>query len=118
MRLVIESSPYKGWVKYIEEDQLLGTAGIIRVACSEIRDRRLWLFHAYDLSAANWYEFHEPYLGKCKAGKMLMHTFETNHPQSCGAVCLDEQNRVTEFHQKIEPPPSNLANGAVYLLFS
>ena len=64
MRLVIESSPYKGWAKYIEEDQLLRTADIIRSACSEIPDRLLWLFDANNLSAANWCEFHETYLDK------------------------------------------------------
>lgn len=116
VRQVIESSPYQGWVKYIEEDELLGTAGTIRAVYPEIQNRSVWLIHADNLSTANWPDFLATYQHKCAAGEMLMHTFETDHPQSCGVVWLDEQNRVTEFHEKVENPPSNLANGAVYLL--
>jgi mannose-1-phosphate guanylyltransferase len=116
VRQVIESSPYQGWVKYIEEDELLGTAGTIRAVYPEIQNRSVWLIHADNLSTANWPDFLATYQDKCLAGEMLMHTFETDDPQSCGVVCLDERNRVTEFHEKVKNPPSNLANGAVYLL--
>ena len=118
VRQVIESSPYRDWVKYIVEPELLGTAGTVRAIYPEIEGRSLWLIHADNLSSANWPNFISTFNEKCSAGEMLMHTFETDHPKSCGVVCLSQQNRVTEFHEKVAHPPSNLANGAVYLLSS
>jgi mannose-1-phosphate guanylyltransferase len=47
---------------------------------------------------------------------MTMMIFETNTPENCGIVKLDSKNRVIEFHEKKNNPPSNLANGAVYIL--
>lgn len=116
VRQVIESSPYKGWVKYLEEKELQGTAGTLRAAYPNIKGRSVWLIHADNLSHANWADFISRYHEQCKSDEMLMHTFETDHPQSCGVVCVDAQNRVTEFHEKVASPPSNLANGAVYLV--
>jgi len=47
---------------------------------------------------------------------MVMKTFKTDGPQSCGIVELDKDDVVTGFHEKVVNPPSNLANGAVYIL--
>ena len=46
---------------------------------------------------------------------MTMMLFETDDPKSCGIVELDEKNVVIKFHEKVNNPPSNLANGAVYI---
>lgn len=48
--------------------------------------------------------------------EMTMMTFETETPQSCGLVELDTENVVCAFHEKVDTPPGNLANGAVYIL--
>jgi mannose-1-phosphate guanylyltransferase len=37
-------------------------------------------------------------------------------PESCGIVELDKRGIVQAFHEKIENPPSNLANAGVYIL--
>ena len=44
-----------------------------------------------------------------------MMLFKTDTPKLCGIVELNEQNIVIAFHEKVEHPPSNLANGAVYI---
>jgi mannose-1-phosphate guanylyltransferase len=46
---------------------------------------------------------------------MTMLAFRTDDPRSCGILELDSQNRVLAFHEKVENPPGNLANGAVYI---
>ena len=43
-----------------------------------------------------------------------MLTFETNNPRECGIVEIDGNNILKNFHEKVENPPGNLANGAVY----
>ena len=47
---------------------------------------------------------------------MTMLTFRTDNPSSCGIVELDDRGVVVGFHEKLESPPGNLANGAVYIL--
>ena len=47
---------------------------------------------------------------------MTMMTFRTDNPSSCGVVELNDRGVVVGFHEKIESPPGNLANGAVYIL--
>jgi len=43
-------------------------------------------------------------------------TFQTDSPESCGIVELDERNVVKAFHEKKEHQQGNLANGAVYIV--
>jgi mannose-1-phosphate guanylyltransferase len=47
---------------------------------------------------------------------MTMLAFETDTPQSCGILELDSHGMVQAFHEKVENPPGNLANGAVMVL--
>ena len=44
-----------------------------------------------------------------------MLAFATDDPRSCGILELDGRGIVTAFHEKVENPPGNLANGAVYI---
>ena len=45
-----------------------------------------------------------------------MMTFQTSTPTTCGVVEVDGKGVVQGFHEKVLDPPSNLGNGAVYLL--
>jgi mannose-1-phosphate guanylyltransferase len=47
---------------------------------------------------------------------MTMMTFRTRHPEQCGIVQTDDRGVVTSFHEKIQNPPGNIANGGVYIL--
>ena len=44
-------------------------------------------------------------------------TFRSETPETCGIVELDAEGVVVGFHEKVANPPSNLANGAIYILF-
>ena len=119
VREVVNCSPYKDMVSFIEEPTLLGTAGTVREGYQFFQNKPLWLIHADNLSTGNWRGFIETYYQDVEPGSLLMHTFVTDHPQSCGVVELEVENgrnRVVCFHEKVQRPPSNLANGAVYLL--
>ena len=43
-------------------------------------------------------------------------TFKTDTPSQCGVVEVDQNGVVIGFHEKVDNPPSSLANGAVYLI--
>ena len=47
-----------------------------------------------------------------------MLTFRTCTPESCGIVKTNSRGIMVDFYEKIKNPPSNLANGAVYLFDS
>ena len=44
-----------------------------------------------------------------------MLTFTTDNPRSCGIVEVNQEGIVQAFHEKVIAPPSNLANGAIYI---
>jgi len=43
-------------------------------------------------------------------------TFSTSVPCLCGIVELDKKGVVIGFHEKVDNPPGNIANGAIYIL--
>jgi mannose-1-phosphate guanylyltransferase len=47
---------------------------------------------------------------------MTMLAFRTDDPRSCGILEVDGLGVVGAFHEKVENPPGNLANAAVYIL--
>ena len=46
---------------------------------------------------------------------LTMLTFRTDSPSNCGIVVVDEDMIIKEFHEKINKPPTNIANGAIYI---
>jgi len=98
------------------EKLLLGTAGTVRNNYQEIKGKTLLLVHSdnwivTDLDGFINYHFNRP-----KDTLMTMMVFDTSAPQTCGVVQTNSLGVVTGFFEKIENPPSSLANGAVYLI--
>ena len=46
---------------------------------------------------------------------ITMMTFITDTPHSCGIVEEDSAGIVQAFHEKVDSPPGNHANGAIYI---
>ena len=44
--------------------------------------------------------------------------FNSRNPEGCGIVEVDMQGIVTSFHEKVQNPPGNRANGAIYVFDS
>lgn len=74
------------------------------------------LIHGDNLSRFNVSTFIEWHRNRPQNCEMTMITFYTTMPESCGIVELDEQGVVKAFYEKVQNPPNNLANGAVYIL--
>ena len=43
-----------------------------------------------------------------------MVTFKTNNPSQCGIVEVDQNNILKNYFEKVNNPPSNIANGALF----
>jgi mannose-1-phosphate guanylyltransferase len=99
------------------EPNLLGTAGTLVQLLPKLQpEQDLLLVHADNLSWFSLGDFLNAHRQRPDGTELTMMTFEADAPQSCGVVELDEQNVVQAFHEKVETPPSKLANGAVYLI--
>lgn len=117
VRTFLDREHLVGWVEESFEEELLGTAGTIRANAEALGNDVTLIAHAdnwccCDFKAfQNFHEHHRP-----SGTVMTMMTFDTNTPQSCGIVETDDRGVATAFHEKVDNPPSNLANAAVYIV--
>jgi len=108
---------FHGWVHYVTETNLLGTAGTLRANKEFFRGSIILLVHADNWCQTNFKSFLEFHLlHRPIKTVMTMMTFSTETPKTCGIVETDELGVVQAFHEKVQDPPGTLANAAVYLL--
>lgn len=99
------------------EDKLLGTGGSLLANTKFLSDADTVLIaHADNLCICDFGAFLAAHELRPKHCLMTMMLFRTPTPKSCGVVELDAEGCVQGFYEKVENPPSNLANGAVYLM--
>ena len=113
----IHESKYKSMVTLIHEEKLLNTAGTILENKDFLQqdNEPFILVHADNLCFCDFKAFIQSHKTRIKGTDITMMLFKTDNPESCGIVELDQNNVVQKFHEKIKNPPSNLANGAVYI---
>lgn len=111
----VNNSIFKEKITLIYEKELLHTGGtLLKNKDFFDENESFFLIHADNYSICDFSEFiniHEKYKN-CPITMML---FKTDNPKSCGIVELNEQKIAIAFHEKVENPPSDLANGAVYI---
>lgn len=112
----IIKSKYKNLVTISHEEVILGTAGTLISNLDFIKDQDCLLIHADNYCLANFKIFINNHNNRPKKTLMTMMTFKTDNPSSCGVVKIDKFGIVKSFYEKVDSPPSNLANGAVYIL--
>lgn len=116
----VRNSPWRSKVRLSNEPELQGTAGTLRTLKNELsRDHQpVLVAHADNLSCFNPRQFLYFHKTKPKNIEITMMTFETDSPKSCGIVEVDSNGIVQAFHEKVQSPPGNLANAAVYVFDS
>ena len=111
----VNNSRYKDKITLVYEEELLNTGGTLLKNKDFFENESFMLVHADNLSICNFDEFilsHKNRPDNCEITMML---FKSDDSSSCGIVELDKNNIVQKFHEKVQNPPSNLANGAVYI---
>ena len=112
----VNQSEFKDKIILVNEEKLLNTAGTILENKKYLKkDESFLVIHADNLCFCNFKEFFKTHEKKKDICDITMMLFETNTPSSCGIVELDKNSIVQKFHEKVQNPPSNLANGAVYI---
>ena len=109
----LKSSDFGIEVVILNEEKLLGTAGSLRNLAKE-KASTILLDHGdnySDLDLPQLVKFHRSH-----SKPISMVTFKTANPRECGIVVHNRYKTVTNFYEKVEKPPSNLANAAVYMI--
>jgi mannose-1-phosphate guanylyltransferase len=112
----IEKAELKSKIETVHEKKLLGTAGTILKNKFFFKDDPIILIHADNLTFFDVNEFFSTYINRGKGIEILMMTFETDDPASCGIVKLDKNGVVIGFYEKTNSFHGNIANAAVYII--
>lgn len=114
----IKNSRYEEIVTLVYEDELLSTGGTLYQNRHFFSQDDILMAHADNLCLCDFNNFIKAYYARPKGVEITMMTFSTDSPSTCGVVELEQNGLVKAFYEKIDHPPSNLANAAVYILSS
>lgn len=112
----LRESHWDSSVSLVHEAKLLGTAGTLLANLDFFQGEDGMLVHADNYCLADFDAFVAAHRSRSAHCLMTMMTFTTDKPSACGVVELDSRGVVISFHEKVQNPPGNIANGAVYIL--
>lgn len=112
----VAASPWCDRIDLVHEAELLGTGGTIDTNASYFGGKPMLVAHADNLTDFSLEAFLAAHAARPTRCPMTMLAFRTDAPRSCGILELDSDHVVQAFHEKVENPPGDLANGAVYVM--
>jgi mannose-1-phosphate guanylyltransferase len=111
----VVTSRWRSRIDLVHEKELLGTGGTVLANRDWFQNEAFLVAHADNLTDFDVPGFLIAHRNRSPGHVMTMLGFRTDDPSSCGILELDRQKTVLAFHEKVESPPGNLANGAVYI---
>lgn len=115
VRQYVISSPWKAHIQLVHEAQLLGTGGTVLRNRDFVAGEAFMVGHADNLTRFQPQAFMAAHANRPAGVELTMMTFDTDAPQTCGIVELDDRGVVQAFHEKQLNPPGRRANAAVYI---
>jgi mannose-1-phosphate guanylyltransferase len=111
----VKASRWASRIDLVHEDHLFGTGGTVVANRQWFEGRPFLLAHADNLTDCDVAGLIEAHRIRPPGHVMTMLGFRTDDPRSCGILELDDYGTVVAFHEKVDHPPGDLANGAVYI---
>jgi mannose-1-phosphate guanylyltransferase len=111
----VRASRWAPRIDLVYEAELLGTGGTVLANREWFQGQPFVLAHADNLTDFDVAGLIAAHRTRPSGYLMTMLGFRTDDPRSCGILELDDTRTVVAFHEKVENPPGNLANGAVYV---
>jgi mannose-1-phosphate guanylyltransferase len=111
----VRASRWAPRIDLVHEAELLGTGGTVLANREWFQGQPFVLAHADNLTDFDVAGLIKAHRTRPSGHLMTMLGFRTDDPRSCGILELDDASTVVAFHEKVEHPPGNLANGAVYV---
>lgn len=115
VRAFVAGSRWRDSIDMVHEEILLGTGGTVLKNRDFLAGGPFMVVHADNLTRFDVKAFISAHANRPAGVDITMMTFDTDVPQTCGIVELDERGVVIRFHEKVANPPSNHANAAVYI---
>ena len=112
----VARSPWREKIDLVHETELLGTGGTIAANARFAQGGSLLVAHADNLTDFNVRALIAAHERRPARAVMTMLAFRTDDPRSCGILECDADGLVQAFHEKVDNPPGDLANAAVYIL--
>ncbi|HRD75889.1 MAG TPA: nucleotidyltransferase family protein [Hyphomicrobiaceae bacterium] len=112
----VGASPWRDRVDLVHETELLGTGGTILANRQWLAGGPFLVAHADNLTDFNVAALIAAHSSRPIGCAITMLAFRTDDPRSCGILELDHRGVVQAFHEKVESPPGDLANAAVYIM--
>lgn len=114
IEIFTSNSKFKDNITLVYEDELLLTGGTVLKNRDFFQDEPFFVIHADNLCFCDFNEFIKAHEDRPKETIATMMLFYSDNPSNCGVVKLKD-NIMVDFFEKLKNPPSNLANGAVYI---
>lgn len=111
----VSTRPERGSILLAHEPELRGTAGTLKDNYQHLSGEPCLVIHADNFCCADLKSFIVAHKTRPSGTEITMMTFVSDDPSSCGIVEIDEAGVVHGFHEKVENPPGNIANGAIYI---
>jgi mannose-1-phosphate guanylyltransferase len=111
----VKASRWADRIDLVHEDELLGTGGTVLANRNWFGGQAFIVAHADNLTDFDVAGFVTAHQSRPPDHAITMLGFRTDTPRSCGILELDARGTVVAFHEKVDNPPGNLANGAVYI---
>ncbi|XDZ69375.1 nucleotidyltransferase family protein [Alphaproteobacteria bacterium LSUCC0226] len=112
----ISRHPLRDKIVLCYEPILLGTAQTVLSHIDVLRRSTCFIVHVDNFCDDNLFNFVLAHESRPIGTVMSMLTFNTSTPEQCGIVEVDDMNILIDFYEKQKSPPSNKANGAVYIV--
>ena len=111
----VRASRWAARIDLVHEEELLGTGGTVLANREWFQGKPFIVAHADNLTDFDVCGLIEAHHARPAGHAITMLGFRTDTPRSCGILELNERGTVIAFHEKVDDPPGNLANGAVYI---
>jgi mannose-1-phosphate guanylyltransferase len=111
----VAQSRWRERIELVHEEALLGTGGTVLANREWLGRSPFLVVHADNLTDAHLGDLVAAHHAADRDILLTLLAFRTDRPRDCGILELDAGGRVTAFHEKVEHPPGDLANGAVYV---
>ncbi len=111
----VSTRPERDSILLAHEPELRGTAGTLKDNYQHLSGEPCLVIHADNFCCADLKSFIVAHKTRPSGTEITMMTFVSDDPSSCGIVEIDEAGVVHGFHEKVENPPGNIANGAIYI---
>lgn len=112
----LDASPWRAALDVVYEPALLGTGGTLAANRAWLGEAAFVVAHADNLTDVDLRALMAAHARRPAGCAMTLLAFRTDDPRSCGILELDGNRVVQAFHEKVEQPPGDLANAAVYVM--